>query len=157
MRRTVTIAVVVAMIVGIMVLGTGCTSQPAANQAKQNIDQTTNAQNKQIADAINQVQAQVKDAAKQADVWGARVTGFQVKRELQQLQNDLQNANSAQGANQKQLVQAVADKFGTLLTTVKQAAASAPAGSPQKAGLDQLVTTLETGQKTLADALAATP
>jgi cell division protein FtsL len=154
MKRILVVVVALVALGAIVMALTACsTGQPAANQAQQNINSATQAQQKAIDDAVNQAQSAVKDAAKAAGGWDARVTGFQVNQELSDLGRQLDDAAKQTGDAKKQAVQKVADAFGQVLDKAKQAAASAPANSPEKAGLDQLVTTMETAQQSLANAL----
>jgi chromosome segregation ATPase len=156
-NKTVRVLLVVAL--AVMVGGAlgGCTQQQkaAVDTAKQNVDQTTSANQASVDATLNAVQDKVKQLASAAGGLEGLVNGLQVNSDLQEIQRKLTAAIGEAGDKKKAAIDELSTAFNNLIAKVDGAAAKLPQGGPVQTKLTDFSAKLRSAQTSLTAAAAS--
>ena len=134
----------------------GCASeQPTAVEpASQEIEEQSQQDQAVVDDALNSAQAAVAEFVSVGDGLETRVTGLQLRSDLQEIQRKLTNAIEQTGDAKIGALEELSSAFTDLIDRVETAAGKAPAGGEIQTELNAFAQQLKDVQASLAQAAA---
>lgn len=150
-----TILLIAALAIG-MLVGCSAPSEPTAVEpVQEGIEEQADTQQAAVDEALNAAQATVNELVSLGDGLETRVTGLQVKSDLQELQRKITNAIEQTGDAKIAALEELSDAFNNLIYRVEMAAGKAPAGGALQTELNDFAAKLKSAQADLAAAAAS--